>query len=48
MDGFSGSGHRLRDGVYLQHAAASATEAAGSPQSCTHVEHEKKKKTFFS
>ncbi len=30
----------------LQRAAASATEAAGAPQSCTHVEHEKK--TFFS
>ncbi len=35
-----------RDGVFLQHAATSATEAAGLPHSCTHVEHEKK--TFFS
>jgi len=35
-----------RDGVYAQHTATSATEAAGSPLSGTHVEHEKK--TFFS
>jgi hypothetical protein len=31
---------------FLQHTATSATEAAGSLHSCTHVEHEKK--TFFS
>ncbi|MGA8673328.1 MAG: hypothetical protein WB679_25865, partial [Terracidiphilus sp.] len=37
---------QLRDGVCVQHAATSATEAAGLPHSCTHVEHEKK--TFFS